>query len=182
MEAYEFAYDAHIRSLNRRKTVLEFLAVLVAVVFLFLQYIVKEREAAHAALGYVGTALSLAVILMVIWGHMDGWPRQIEKKRELSALIREMLVQHGKIADSRPIDEAKIRKWLVACEGFEEKRKHEMATVPALNLKRGFQHVGNTHPTAGLKCTKCDKVWTPESNARARWSWVPFFGCDSCGV
>src|SRR5690606_35275244 len=66
-EAYEFAYDARVRKLCSNKTVLEFLAVLVALLFLFLQYLVKEDHTAHTMLGYVGTGLSLAVILMVVW-------------------------------------------------------------------------------------------------------------------
>jgi hypothetical protein len=182
LEAYEFAYDAYIRTLHGRKTLLEFLAVLVAVVFLFLQYLVKEQQAAHTVLGYIGTGLSLAVILIVVWGYIARWPDQIEKKRELSAKIRGMLGEHKKLTEVRPLAEAKIRRWLAECLEFEGERKHELATVPRYYLKRAHQHIGNTYPGCGFKCTMCGREWVPEMNKRAFWTWLPFFGCNSCGV
>lgn len=182
LEAYEFAYDARVRDLYSYKTKLEFLGMLVAIVFLFLQYLAKELSGLHSFLGYVGTGLSLVVILMVIRSYISGWPAQIEKKRALSLAIRELLAKHQKATEERPVDHGKVRKWIAACEEFENERKHELATVPTNYIKRGHQHVGNTYPELGVKCTKCGKVWAPEMNKRARWTWVPFYGCDGCGV
>jgi mobilome CxxCx(11)CxxC protein len=182
LESYEFAYDARIQVLNRYKTALEFLAVLVAVVFLFLQYLFKEDTDLHNLLAYVGTALSLVVILMVIWGHMSRWTDQIEKKRDLSRGLREMIQVHERVTTARPVDEKKIRKWLHDCLAAEEARKHDLAMLPEYYMKCGFQHVGNLYPGRGVKCGMCGKEWTPESNKRAKWTWVPFYGCKSCGV
>src|SRR2546429_3009624 len=83
LEAVEFAYDANVRQLNFYKIALEFLAVLVAIVFLFLQYLATKENypRTHDVLGYVGTAFSLIVILLVIWSAMASWRGQIEKKR-----------------------------------------------------------------------------------------------------
>jgi mobilome CxxCx(11)CxxC protein len=182
LEAYEFAYDGRVRRLAFYKTLLEFLAVLVAILFLYLQYLVKEHDTAHAILGYVGAGASLLVILFVVWGYIARWPDQIEKKRELSSTLRDMIGKHRKLSEARPVDREKTQKWIDSCLAFEEQRKHELATVPVYYLKRGFQHVGNAYPGRGVNCTKCGKDWVPGSNKRARYTWVPFFGCDGCGV
>jgi mobilome CxxCx(11)CxxC protein len=182
LEQYEFAYDARIRAINHNRTVLEFLGVLVALLFLFLQYVVKEQEATHAVLGYVGTGLSLAIILMGIWGYMNRWPDQIEKKRDLSREIRDMLGHHKRLSEARPLDEAKLRKWLEICLAFEEQRKHELAVVPLACLQAGYQHVANMYPDCGVKCKKCQREWKPEMNQHLR-SWRLWRQkCDACGV
>lgn len=82
----------------------------------------------------------------------------------------------------RPLDEKKIRTWIIECSTFEEERKLILGEVSRLALIRAFQHVGNTYPSSGIVCSLCGKPWHPSLNKRARWSWVPFFGCQSCGV
>jgi mobilome CxxCx(11)CxxC protein len=183
LESYEYAYDARVRRLYAYKVVLEFLAVLIAVVFLFVQYVAKDRSTiAHDILGLIGTGLSLAVILIVIWGHMDRWTDQIEKKRELSRRCRELIGQHSNLSEVRPVVQDKLRKWVRVCEDFEDERKHELATVPAGCLQAGHQHVGNTHVKDGVLCLKCNRQWTQEMN-RITWMERLFSAkCDACGV
>lgn len=184
LEAVEYAYDASVRSIVSTKTVLEFLAVLVAVLFLFLQYLATRENypVAHDLLGYIGAAASLAVILMVIWGYMARWPDQIDKKRELSSGIHDMLGKHRALSEERPLDHAKLRKWIGGCEAFEEKRKHELATVSRYFLMRGFQHVGNKYPRSGVTCSLCGQAWTTESNRKAWKAYLPFGRCRGCGT
>src|SRR5262245_60295146 len=78
LEAYEFAYDACVRSIYAKRLLLEFLGVAVAIGFLYLQYLAKGNWL-HDFIGYVGTGFSLALILLVIWGHIARWQDQIEK-------------------------------------------------------------------------------------------------------
>jgi hypothetical protein len=183
LEALEYAYDAHVRRLYFYKVLLEFLAFLVAVVFLFIQYVAKDRwPAVHDWLGIIGTALSLAVIVVVVWGHMARWTDQIEKKRELSRRCRELITEHSSYRETRPVAQSKLRKWLSECEKFEDSRKHELATVPPGCLQGGHQHVGNTHVRDGVQCKKCNRQWTQEMN-RITWSERLFSQkCDACGV
>jgi mobilome CxxCx(11)CxxC protein len=182
LESYEFAYDCAVRSLDRKKTVLDFLGILIAIVFLFLQYLFKEVTFFHTVLTYLGTGLSLAVILMVIWGLISRWTDQIEKKRDLSRAIRGLIQEHERVRTIRPVDERKIRKWLQDCVAFHESRKHVLAELPAYCMKLGFQHVGNSYPNDKVTCAVCGKIWTTNSNRRARWTWLPWFGCKNCGV
>ena len=125
--------------------------------------------------------LSLAVILIVIWGHMARWTDQIEKKRELSHRCRELVTEHSSLRDTRPVAQSKLRKWLSECELFEDFRKHELATVPPGCLQGGHQHVGNTHVKDGVQCKKCNRSkWTQEMN-RITWSKRLFSQkCDAC--
>lgn len=183
LEQFEFAYDARIRAITQNRVYFEFLAILVAVSFLFAQYVVKEYAIIHEVLGYIGTALSILVICMVIWGYINRWPDQIEKKRDLSREIRELLIQHTKLTTARPVDHAKIHKWLQACLEFEERRKHELATVPVGYMQCGYRHVGNTYPFSGVKCKKCNREWSHDMNQKT-FSWWCFWKktCDSCGV
>lgn len=183
LESYEFAYDAHVRSLNFKRTLLDFLAVLIAVVFLFLQYLVKDKNAvAHEVLGYVATGLSIAVILTAIWGAFSRWTDQIEKKQSLSRNIRDLLVGYGKVVEIRPVDQGKIRSWIRKATEFEEERKHVLAEVSRYFLKRGYQHMANSHPDQSVVCSMCGKEWRPELNRKTRWTWIPFYGCSNCGV
>lgn len=182
LEIYEFAYDAAVRSMNRWRLLIQYSGVAIAIVFLYLRYLSKEDTAAHGLLSNVGTGLSLVVILATIWAAFARWPDQIEKKRELSRSIRDLLSTHRKVTDPRPVDEKGIKDWLATCHDFEEKRKHESATVARYYLMRGFQHVGNLYPASGMKCTICSKEWTSESNRRVWRTFFPFIRCDSCGV
>ncbi len=183
LETYEFAYDANIRWLNFWKIMIDFLSILIAVVFLFLQYVFKDKNATtHEWLGYFGTALSIAVILLAIWGAFARWTDQIEKKQELSREARSLIIQQAKLIEVRPIDEKKLRAWLRECAVYEEERKHILAAVPRIFLKRGFQHLGNTYSSSGVVCSMCGKQWNSESNKRARWTWIGFWGCENCGV
>lgn len=183
LEMYEFSYNASIRSINYTKTTLDFLSISIAIIFLFLQYLVKDKNIyAHEWLGYIGTALSIIVILLAMWGMLFHWKEQIEKKQELSKRARSLITQHLKLTEVRPLDEKKIRAWIIDCSIFEEERKHVLGAVSRLSLIRAFQHVGNTYPTSGLVCSMCGKEWTANSNKLARWSWIPFFGCQNCGV
>ena len=167
LEAYEFAYDACIRSIYGKRMILEFLGIAVAIGFLYLQYLAGHGWL-HDVIGYVGTGCSLALILMVIWGHIARWQDQVEKKRDLSLVIHDLKQKYAAVTVIRPVDQDKIRKWTAASEAFHAERKHDLASLPRFYLKRGHQHVGNMHQADGVKCPVCGKVWSPELNKR-RW-------------
>jgi len=183
VEQYEHEYDMTVRALTFRQTVLDYLAVLIALIFLFLHFAVPDKnKEMQAVLGIVGTGLSLSVILATIWASMAQWKARIEKMRTLSSEARELLKSHERLAAKRPVVEEELRGWIIDCLSFDDHRKEPVATVSSLCSKRAFQHVGNRHVGRGVVCGICNKEWTHESNKRARWSWIPFFGCSGCGV
>jgi hypothetical protein len=184
LEALEFAYDSNVRRLTAYKTWLDFLAVLVAIVFLFLQYLATKENLprAHDVLGYAGTGLSFVIILLAIWSAMARWSGQIEKKLELSTEIRTMLGNHRVLSEARPLEHAQLRSWVGDSDKFEQKRKHELASLSRYFLLRGFQHTGNKHPGCGITCSICGKLWVPESNKSAWKTWIPFCHCNGCGI
>jgi hypothetical protein len=150
---------------------------------LFLQFAVPDKNTAlQAALGIAGTGLSMAVILAAIWTSMAQWKSRIEKMQKLSSEARELLKAYERLVTARPVDHAKIRTWLIDCLTFDDHRKEPLATVSSFCMKRAFQHIGNRHMGRGVVCGICNQEWKHESNKRARWSWVPFFGCSGCGV
>lgn len=182
LETYEFAYGSRIRKLRWNRIVLDFLGVAVAVVFLFLQWLVKDTDAAmHELFSYIGTGLSLVVILMAVWGLMARWQNQIDAQQRLSRKARELILAH-RDAVAAPVLPERVRKWIATCEAFEEDRKDPDGAVPRYYLQRGFQHTGNSNPNCGLKCSMCGREWTPEMNRNSWHTWIPFFGCDNCGV
>jgi hypothetical protein len=170
LEGYEFAYDARIRRLNYYKLILEFLAFLVAFTLLFVEYLVSNSPRAHDLVSLVEKGLSIAIIVIVVWGHMARWVDQIEKKRELSHRCHELIGVHSALSDERPVATSKLKKWLKDCDDLEVERKHESATLPRRYLRDGHQHVGNTHVQEGVLSLMCSRRWTPEMNRISFWA------------
>jgi hypothetical protein len=183
LEQYEYAYDATVRALSFYQTLTDFLGVFIAVLFLFIQSGISEKYLTlQWVVGYLGTGLSLVVIFAAIWAAYAQWKSKIEKMQKLSTEARELLKTHQRLSSARPIEHAKIQKWLIDCLSFEELRKEPLTSVPSLSMKRGFQHVGNRYMGRGVVCGICNQEWKHDSNKKARWSWVPFRGCSGCGV
>lgn len=182
LESSEHSYDASIRLLYSLKSLIDFSAILIAIVFLFLQYLAKDKNPTlHDTLGVVGTGLSLFVVLLTVWGLVDRWTDRIEKKQELSRRIRELLTEHRLVTTRRPVDEKKIHAWLTKCDEFGEAKKHLLATLLPKHLISGFQHMANLHPDSGVTCPICGNKWSAASNAKAR-TWIRFKKCSNCGV
>ena len=183
LEVYEYAYDVSGRRLYHLGVLLRFLGAAVAILFLYFRLITSADPELNKWLGHAGTGFSILLLLGTIWGAFARWTDQIAKKKELSREARQMIVQHRQITEERPVKKSKVQKWIVAAESFDEDRKHELATVDMYYLQQGHQHVCNLNPMAGIKCMKCDRIWTPAMNKRAKWiRWVPFLKCDNCGV
>jgi hypothetical protein len=183
LQQYEFAFDLTVRKLSFYHTLLDFGGVLVAVLFLYLQSVVPDANAKlESVLSYVGSGLSVAIILFSIWGAMAQWKRRIEKMQALSTNCRELVTTYEKLVVARPVDHPKLRKWLLDSMSFEEAKKEPLAVFSSSAMKRGFKHIGNLHMGRSVVCSICNKEWTHESNKKSRWSWVPFKGCEGCGV
>ena len=183
IEQYEFAYDYTVRRLSWWQTVFEFMGVLLALLFLFLQVAVPDANIqAEYVLGLVGTGLSLGLLLLTVWALIDQWKSRIERMQKLSTSARDLIKQYEKNVVIRPVDHAKIRKWLLDVIGFDELRKDPLAVPSNLAMTKGFQHIGNRHMGRGVVCSICNNEWKHACNKSARWSWIPLFGCKECGV
>jgi hypothetical protein len=183
LQQYEFAYDSDVRTMSSRQTTLDFFGVMIAVIFIFLQVAVPDANVnLEWILGLTGSAVSLVVILATIWVSMAQWKTRIERMQLLSSDARELLKAYEKVIAIRPVDEAKIRKWLIDILDYDEKRKSPLVSVSPLAMKRGFQHVGKRNMGRGVVCGACNQEWNYDCNKKARWSWLPFYGCNECGV
>ena len=183
LEQYEFAYDFDVRTLSWIQTVLDFLSVVVAILFIFLQVAVPDANVnLEWQVGIIGTGLLLLVILATIWANMAQWKTRIEKMQLLSTNTRQLLKAYEKAIISRPVNHSVIRDWLMEVIDYDEQRKEPLVTVSTLAMKRGFQHLGKRYMGRGVVCSACNQEWTHESNKRSRWSWLPFYGCSECGV
>ncbi len=183
IQQYEFAYDYTVRRLLSLQTLLDFLAVMLAIVFIYLQMAVPDRNVdLQQLLGLIGTGLSLLLILATIWASMAQWKSKIDRMQKLSTAARELLKAYEKAVTPRPVDHAKIRKWLLDTSDFDESRKDPLSLPLALGMKRGFQHVGNRNMGRGVLCSICNNEWTHKCNKSATWTWMPFYGCSECGI
>lgn len=183
LQQYEYAYDVAVHSLAWRQTLVEFLGVVVAVIFVFMQIAVPDSKVdVEHVLGIAGTGMSLLVILATIWASMAQWKTRIEKMQKLSTEARQLLKSYEMVIPLRPVDHPKIRSWMISALDYEERRKEPLAKVSTIAMKRGFQHVGKQHAGRGVVCGACNREWNYESNRRARWTWLPFYGCSECGV
>ncbi len=124
IEQYEFAYDYTVRRLSSLQTRFDFLGVLLAIVFIFLQVAVPDSKVnVEYTLGIVGTGLSLILILATIWASMAQWKSKIERMQKLSTTARDLLKQYEKVVVVRPVDHAKIRKWLLDVLDFDPRKR-----------------------------------------------------------
>lgn len=77
LQQYEFAFDFTVRKLSSYQTLLDFGGVLVAVLFLYLHTVVSDSNAkTESVVAYIGSGLSVAIILFSIWGAMAQWKRR----------------------------------------------------------------------------------------------------------
>ncbi len=183
IQQYEFAYDYTVRRLSSLQTLFDFLAVLLAIVFIYLQVAVPDAKVdLEKTLGIVGTGLSVVLILATIWVSMAQWKSRIERMQKLSTAARELLKAYEKAVTPRPVDHAKIRKWLLDTSDFDGARKDPLSSPSTLGMKRGFQHVGNRNMGRGVLCSICNNEWTHECNKSAKWTWMPLYGCSECGT
>lgn len=183
LEQYEHAYEWSLSWYRNVKRIVSFIGPAAAIIFLYLRWAVPDSNTTvQFWLSIVATGLTVVSLLFLIWINLGRWDTIIERMQALSEMARELIKSHSKLAAKRPVDRVKIQKWQTAFESYEQDRKDQFASVSALAIKRGFQHVGKLHPDCGVKCSVCQKTWTPESNRRAKWSWVPLFGCKHCGV
>lgn len=181
LEGYEFAYNASIKSLIARKRLAEYSGYALAVLFLFFQYVTKENwPTVHVVLSYAGIGLGILTVLVGVWGHLDKWDEQIDKKKELARRCREMVTEHYALTLTLPPDEAALRRWMITSQAFEGERQHVHGTVGEGFYKLAHRHVGNTYPDLGVKCKKCNRSWSHEMNRNT--SWWPWYGCPACGV
>ena len=189
LEGFEFAYDAVVRSLRFKKLALEFLGFLVAIAFLYVQYVVKaegrtpQANTLHDILGYAGTGLSLLVMVGSVWGLMAGWNGQLEKKHELSRTAQDLGTKLEKLMRQRPLPLDEINRISDQRAEFDTARKHEMASLPDWAMQKAHQHVAMKHSDLEIQCKVCGRKWSPELAKRRRWVWlVPFSKCEACGV
>ncbi len=184
LEAMEFAYDSAVRAINFGKLMLEFLSIALAIIFLFILYILKDQfSTAHDIASIIGTGVSLIVIILVIWRHVAKWDEQAEKKSELSNYIHQVIDLYNTSLEVRPVSSANF----VQCnEGFsqvESMKKDSLATLARRHIKLGHQHIAIKYPDLEIKCNVCGRVWSTELAKRRKWTnIIPFMGCDSCGV
>jgi hypothetical protein len=181
IEAYEFSYNSSIRSLIARKRVAEYASYALAVIFLFFQYVAKENwPTLHTILSYTGVGLGIVTVLVGIWGHLDKWDEQIDKKKELATQCRVLATKHYALTLKLPPDESAVRRWMIECHAFEGERQHVHGSIGDRFYRLAHQHVGNTYPDEGVKCKKCNRIWSHELNRKiAR---LPWGFCPSCGV
>jgi mobilome CxxCx(11)CxxC protein len=183
-QAVEYAYDSRVRRLSFRKTLIDYLGVFVAIFFLLLQYFATKENLprAHDVLGYIGTLLSVLIILLFVWSLANRWTDQIEKKRHISELIGSLLSKYKAVTEARPLDLEEVRKWVAAWDQIEQERKHELASLPRYDLLRGYQHMANKNPKQGVQCAKCGKAWEPQMNKEVWKTHFSWLRCDGCGV
>ena len=183
IQQYEFAYDYTVRRLSSLQTLFDFLAVLLAIVFIYLQVAVPDAKIdLERTLGVIGTGLSLVLILATIWISMAQWKSRIDRMQKLSTAARQLLKAYEKTVTPRPVDHAKIRTWLLDTSDFDEARKDPLSSPSTLAMRRGFQHIGNRNMGRGVLCSICNNEWTHDCNKSAKWTWMPFYGCSECGI
>lgn len=183
IQQYEHAVDITVQRFLSRQTLIDFFGVLVAVLFLFINLVVSgTNPKLESAISHIGSGLSVVIILSAIWGAMAQWKGRIVKLQTLSTACRDLITTYEKLIVSRPVDHVKLRKWMIDAVSFEEAKKDPLATVPQAAMRQGFKHIGNLYPGRGVVCSICNSEWTPASNKKAKWSWIPFKGCEQCGV
>ena len=183
LQHHEYAYDYTVRKLSSMQTLFDFLGILLAIVFIYLQVAVPDSKVnVEYVLGLIGTGLSLILILVTVWASMAQWKSRIERMQNLSTTAHNLLKQYEKIVVVRPVDHAKIRKWQLDVIDFDEERKDPLSLPWSLGMVRGFQHMANRNHGRGVVCGICHSEWKPENNKKAKWSWLPFYGCSECGV
>lgn len=175
--------DYTVRRLSSLQAFLDFLAVALAIVFIYLQVAVPDASLdLEHLLGVVGTGLSVLLIVATVWTSMSQWKSKIDRMQKLSTAARDLLKTYEKAVAPRPVDHAKIRKWLLDTSDFDESRKDPLASPMSLGMKKGFQHVGNRNMGRGVLCSICNNEWTHKCNKSAKWTWMPFYGCSECGI
>ena len=189
LEGFEFAYDAVVRRIRFKKLTLEFLGFLVAIAFLYGQYVVKaegtgtQANTIHNVLGYVGTGISLLVMIVTVWGLMANWNGQLEKKHELSRMAQNLVTSLEKLMRQRPLPSAEIQRISDQRVDFDTARKHEHAQLPEWAMQQAHQHVAMKYVDLQIQCKVCGRKWSSELAKRRRWiKLVPFMACESCGV
>lgn len=184
LEAMEFAYDSAVRSINFRKLVIEFLGVVIAIIFLFILYTLKEQfPTAHDIAGLVGTGASLIVIIFTIWRYMAKWDEQSEKKSDLSNYIHKVIDQYNEALEVRPVSVDNFTQCSEGLSQVESMKKNPLATLARRHLKLGHQHVAMKYLDLEIRCHVCGRVWSTELAKRRKWiNIIPFMGCDGCGV
>lgn len=193
LEAFEYAYDAAVRSIRKKKLVLEFLGFLVAIGLLYVLYAIKAAplpqsgiktgNIIHDYISMLGTGISLAVLIITIWGHMAKWDGQLEKKHELSQKAQELAGLYDGLVIQRPVPIDSIRDLSVKRRNFDDLRKHDLAALPGWAMQQAHQHIAMRYLDQKIKCNTCGRQWVPEFAMRRRWiKYIPFKACESCGV
>jgi hypothetical protein len=184
LEALEFAYDSAVRALNFGKLLLEYLSIALAIIFLYILYILKDQSSTiHDVVSIIGTGISLFVIILIIWRHVAKWDEQAEKKSELSAYSHQLVNQYNRSLDLRPVSSTNFIECNAGFNDFESMKKHPLATLTRRHIKLGHQHVAMKYPDLEIKCDVCRRIWDPSFARRRKWTnAVPFVGCDGCGV
>ncbi len=183
IQSYEFAYDYTVRVLGYKQLLFDYTGVVIAVLFLYFQASVPDsQKILQSVLGKVGSLLSLFVIFASIWSAMSEWKAKSRSMQQLSTAAKDLQKSYKKAVAIRPVDQPKVQKWLLDAVEFDEKRKEPLATVSGYAMQLGFQHIGNLHMSRGVVCNVCGKQWSVESNRRAKFTWLPGYGCKTCGV